>query len=89
MAHLGGALIGFLYLKADWRLALLGKKFRNYRYERKINKIRKERQVLPQDWEEVDRILDRINEVGYDGLTRDEKRILENASELLSRKNNS
>lgn len=89
MAHLGGALIGFLYLKADWRVARLGKKFSNYRYERKVNKLRKERQVRPEDWEEVDRILDRINEVGYDGLTRDEKRILENASELLSRKHDS
>jgi membrane associated rhomboid family serine protease len=89
MAHLGGALIGFVYLKADWRLSQWGKKVKNYRYDRKVNKIRKERQVGAQDWEEVDRVLDRINEVGYDGLTRDEKRILENASELLSRKHNS
>lgn len=89
VAHLGGALIGFLYLKVDWRMSMLGKKFRNYRYERKVSKIRKDRQVRPQDWEEVDRVLDRINEVGYDGLTHDEKRILENASELLSRKHNS
>jgi hypothetical protein len=35
--------------------------------------------------DEVDRVLDRINEVGYDGLTREEKKILEEASELLSR----
>ena len=39
--------------------------------------------------DEVDRVLDRINEVGYDGLTKDEKRILEEASELLGRKQDS
>jgi hypothetical protein len=36
--------------------------------------------------EEVDLILDKINRVGYDKLTRQEKKILEDASQKLSKK---
>jgi membrane associated rhomboid family serine protease len=85
-AHLGGALIGFLYLKADWRLGHLGRRLRDLRYRRRVRKLRRRSDETRRVMDEVDRVLDRINEVGYDGLTRDEKKILEEASELLSRK---
>lgn len=88
-AHLGGALIGYLYLKADWRLAGLGQRLSNLKYERRVKKLRKKQAATRQVMDEVDRVLDRINEVGYEGLSREEKRILEEASELLSRKHNS
>jgi len=88
-AHLGGALIGFLYLKADWRLADLGRRLRNYRYERQVKKVRQNPERNRRIMDEVDRVLDRINEVGYDGLTREEKRILDEASDLMNRKQDS
>lgn len=88
-AHLGGALIGYLYLKADWRIFRLGQMIRDHRYERRVKSLRKKHEATRRVMDEVDRVLDRINEVGYEGLTREEKRILEEASELLSRKNNS
>jgi membrane associated rhomboid family serine protease len=88
-AHLGGALIGFLYLKADWRLASWGQRLRNLRYQRRVGKLKKKHEATRRVMDEVDRVLDRINEVGYDGLTKDEKQILEEASELLSRKRDS
>jgi membrane associated rhomboid family serine protease len=88
-AHLGGALIGFLYLKADWRLAEWGRRVRNYRYERRVKKVRQNSDRNRRMMDEVDRVLDRINEVGYDGLTREEKRILEEASEIMNRKQDS
>jgi membrane associated rhomboid family serine protease len=88
-AHLGGALIGYLYLKADWRLGAIGQRLSNFRYERRVKKLRKKQAATRQVMDEVDRVLDRINEVGYEGLSKEEKRILEEASELLSRKHNS
>lgn len=88
-AHLGGALIGYLYLKADWRLADLGRRLRNYRYERRIKKVRQNPEHNRRMMDDVDRVLDRINEVGYDGLTREEKRILDEASEIMNRRRDS
>lgn len=85
-AHLGGALVGFLYLKMDWRLANLGRRLRNYRYERRVKKVRQNTERNRRMMDDVDRVLDRINEVGYDGLTREEKRILDEASEIMNRK---
>ena len=35
--------------------------------------------------EEVDAILDKINQIGYDNLTKKEKKILEKASDRLSK----
>ena len=36
------------------------------------------------DRERVDQILDKINEVGYDNLSEDEKKVLKEASYLIS-----
>jgi len=35
--------------------------------------------------ERVDQVLDKINLVGYDNLTKEEKKILEHGSQLLSK----
>jgi len=84
-AHLGGALIGFLYLRYSWRWKLqrwsFGGFFRGLR-ARASEKKNIERQPM---MEEVDAILDKINQVGYDNLTKKEKKILEKASDRLSK----
>ncbi|RMD90392.1 MAG: rhomboid family intramembrane serine protease [Calditrichaeota bacterium] len=84
-AHLGGMLVGFVYLKLDWRLDYLGTWIRRQRESRKMIKTIKKRQAIERIRERVDQILDKINEVGYDNLTEEEKRILKEASHLLSK----
>ncbi len=90
-AHLGGMVIGYLYIKSDWRMLSLFKfsKYPEYIKElrhkwrmRAFNRRREEERKL---LERVDQILDKINLVGYDNLTREEKKTLEEASQLLSR----
>lgn len=87
MAHLGGALFGLAYLKLDWRLFSFGRKFKNLRYRRTEAKLHKNRQKAEDVMRKVDSILDRINEVGIENLTKSERKLLEEASsELASRK---
>lgn len=84
-AHLGGALVGFLYLKIDWRW-----KFSKWSPTRVYQNLQDKANAKKQIEEikimgEVDQILDKINVVGYDNLTKREKRILEKASDSLSK----
>lgn len=83
-AHLGGMLVGFLYLKIDWRLGALGKWLRQRSVKRRLRIERAGQQRERQFRERVDAILDKINEVGYENLTSEEKRILNQASRRLS-----
>lgn len=80
-AHLGGLAVGFIYLKLDWRLQYLGNWFRQRRESQKAVHDLKKYQAMQRIRERVDEILDKINEVGYDGLSPEEKRILQEASE--------
>jgi len=83
-AHLGGAAIGFLYLKLDWRLDFLGNLIRQRRESRQAVTKLKRNQAMHEIREQVDEILDKINEVGYDKLSEEEKRILQEASQKYS-----
>ena len=85
--HLGGLLVGFLYLRVGGRrwhfpgpLAWLGRWRARHRAHRLMHRWEEHRTLMDQ----VDRVLDRINDVGYEGLTREEKAILERASHRLS-----
>ncbi len=84
-AHLGGALVGFLYLKSDmkWRI----KRWSPIDYFKRVKAeaMAKKRSEGMKIMDEVDAILDKINQVGYDNLTRREKKILEKASDNLSK----
>ena len=101
-AHLGGALAGFLFARAqqgessvrivsapargsgdgllrrldDW----LGSRSRKESGSRKRRKVEDANVVAEIDQSEVDRILDKINEHGYESLTEEEKRMLYEAS---------
>ena len=97
IAHLGGALMGFLYMKQlqsginwggwitvtlDWFKDLFKEKPKvkvSYRKERPATT----KSATPEKGytqEEIDRILDKISEGGYESLTKDEKEKLFNAS---------
>ncbi len=84
-AHLGGMLIGYLYLKTDLRRTLfedgVKRKMKVYRAHKDVKTIQKMKSLEQQ----VDEILDKMNEVGYKGLTKEEKKILKKASDLFSK----
>lgn len=83
-AHLGGMAVGFLYLKLDWRLEYIGKWIRRRQQSRRAIQNLRKQQTIQRMRERVDEILDKINEVGYDNLSEDEKKLLQQASHLFS-----
>ncbi len=92
LAHLGGAVIGFIYLKLDWRLRSIFHKlsakriWNNFRYKRKSVKLNKNRENAEEVMKRVDRILDKINEVGIENISEEEREFLDSASDILSNK---
>ena len=88
IAHLGGALIGYLFIRQLQNginmgegiiniLNLFNKKT-SYRSENKQPIKKEEKQNISQD--EIDKILDKISESGYSSLSKHEKEKLFNAS---------
>ncbi|MCP4704985.1 MAG: rhomboid family intramembrane serine protease, partial [candidate division Zixibacteria bacterium] len=86
LAHLGGALVGFIILRAEWQLGSFGNRFKNLRHKQKNAKLEKNRQKAEEVMQRVDRILDKINEVGIEKISKDDRKFLEEASEILSKK---
>ncbi|MFQ5750377.1 MAG: rhomboid family intramembrane serine protease [bacterium] len=84
LAHLGGMVVGFAYLKLDWRLDYVGRRIRQNRESRRALHTLKKQQDMQRFRERVDEILDKINEVGYAKLNDEEKRILQEASQQFS-----
>jgi membrane associated rhomboid family serine protease len=96
LAHLGGALMGFIYLKQlqagvnwggwitaalDWVNDLFKPRPKvkvTYRSEGEARKKSKSESKVSQD--EIDAILDKISDGGYESLTKEEKEKLFNAS---------
>lgn len=83
-AHLGGMVVGYLYLKSDRRLFGFLKFFKKIKYKKKLRTLHKKREKTEELMKRVDQILDKINQVGYDNLSKEEKKILEKASHILS-----
>jgi membrane associated rhomboid family serine protease len=86
VTHVGGALIGFLYMKADWHFINIRSKFTRMKSDLRYKKDKKEQESTDRLMEEVDQILDKISKVGYENLSDKEKKILERASDALSRR---
>lgn len=89
-AHLGGMVIGYLYIKSDFRipsffrLSTYLRGLRNLKHRRRMKAVNRQREREQRLMERVDQILDKINQVGYGNLTREEKKTLEQASQVLS-----
>lgn len=95
--HLGGMLAGFLYFQLvhqrEWRTPdglteielpkWLRKKQAAPESAHPVYKVNLDREGLRA---EVDRILDKINSEGFQSLTEEEKRLLDDAKDLLSRR---
>jgi hypothetical protein len=71
-------------MKSDWRFASFGRRLKNLRYRRQEAKLEKRRQAAEDVMKRVDAILDKINEVGIENLTKAERKFLEEASSQLS-----
>ncbi|MFQ6674478.1 MAG: rhomboid family intramembrane serine protease [Fidelibacterota bacterium] len=84
LTHLSGMVIGFFYLRGNVRWSLVKDFLAERKEEVKRRYEGKKKQRMDEIRLEVDRILDRINEVGYDGLTKAEKDFLYEASRKLS-----
>jgi membrane associated rhomboid family serine protease len=83
-AHLGGALFGFVYIKQlqrgnDWVGAITKIFTRSSKLKVVSKNSDKSSNALPRQ-EEIDRILDKISQSGYDSLNKQEKEILFRAS---------
>ena len=84
IAHLGGAFIGYIFIRQLQNGINIGEGIINFlnlfneKKKEKKNKIQKESDETTQD--EVDKILDKISESGYSSLTSKEKERLFNAS---------
>lgn len=84
LAHLGGALFGLVYLKMDWRRGKFGSWWRGMGYRRNEAKLEKKRMKAEETMKRVDEILDKINEVGIDNISAEDRKFLEEASSRLS-----
>jgi membrane associated rhomboid family serine protease len=84
LAHLGGAVVGLVYLKLDWRLSAFLKRISSFRSHKKEAKLEKKRQKAEEIMKRVDRILDKINEVGIENISKEDRKFLEDASHILS-----
>ncbi len=90
LAHLGGALLGYVYIKAlgygppPWWLRWWQSATEALRPRRRP---RTERQLSREEFirEQIDPILDKISREGMQSLTRRERKILESAKDLLQK----
>jgi len=96
IAHLGGALMGFVYLKQlqsginwgswitatiDWVKGLFTPKPKvKVTYRKQYSEAQKPRAKASISQAEIDAILDKISDAGYESLTKEEKEKLFNAS---------
>ena len=85
LAHLGGALIGFILIKGQSVFYNLNASFQIKRFQHRSMVARRKLEEANKKRREIDRILDRINQVGFDGITEKEKKFLKEASEFLSK----
>jgi membrane associated rhomboid family serine protease len=89
VAHLGGMLVGFLYIKGGWRIDSFYGRIKDYLKggKIKIRMVDDHDTGSEGDWmddeDEIDRILDKISSSGIDSLTDEEKGVLNRASKRI------
>ena len=84
LAHLGGMVVGYVYLKwGRLRYSEPGRRMREWKKKMEESAKEREEQEIEDVRREVDDLLDKINKVGMDGLSRKEQERLEKASKFL------
>jgi len=87
-AHLGGMVVGYLYIKQDWRFSAFFGKMKTWFRNRRMRVVQNEEEDLDRLRHLVDSVLDKANTVGMENLTRDEKILLKRASKIFKKRNN-
>ena len=87
MTHLSGMLIGYFMLKKPFRLSGLWFQIRKKTLEYRIQKEEKKMSRKFQVESDINRILDKINQEGFDSLTIEEQERLYKGSKSLSQHN--
>lgn len=83
-AHLGGAVIGFLLLRGSFYYYKILQKIAQHQQEKRREQERQRQHRISEKRRDIDTILDRINEIGYNNISEEEKRYLKEASEFLA-----
>ena len=83
LTHLSGMLIGFIYLKSPINMPKVLLLFNSILAEIQYKREEKKQAKYLNTKRHIDRLLDKINEVGYDGLDENEKKDLYNHSRNL------
>ncbi len=85
-AHLGGMLVGYIYMRGNWKLDGLAETFRALKRKSRMKVHQQDEEQLEKYRRLVDQVLDKANEVGMENLTKDEKLLLKRASKILKKK---
>ena len=83
ITHISGMIIGYILLKNRWSLKEIWFKIRKKTIEFQVQKF-EERANMNKVQKDVDLILNRIQKVGFNGLSEDEKNKLYEASKKMS-----
>jgi len=87
-AHLGGAFVGFVLLRGRSLFNDILAKIVEFQQQKQREQELERQARIHQKRKEIDRILDRINEVGYENISSEEKEFLKKASEYLAKEEN-
>jgi len=82
-AHLGGMLVGFVYLKYWHYFFKLKSYFRQSDKKQKMKYTQADEEKVEYYRRKIDELLDKINRVGYLNLSEEEKELLEEGSKYL------
>ena len=88
-AHLGGAIFGLIFVKANWRISRFGDVLKNFRHKKQEAKFEKNRLKAEDTMKRVDEILDKISDVGIDNISREDRKFLEDTSSHMSEEKSS
>jgi membrane associated rhomboid family serine protease len=83
-AHLGGALVGFLILRGPFYYQKILQHIAQRQQEKRQEQERIRQTRISEKRQDIDTILDRINEIGYENISEEEKSYLKEASEYLA-----
>ena len=83
-AHLGGAFAGYLILRGQSLYAEFLKNIAKRQQQRRMARENIRKENIHQKRKQIDEILDRINEIGYENIPQEDKDFLKQASEFLA-----
>jgi membrane associated rhomboid family serine protease len=83
LAHLGGMIIGLVYLKRKDVTHFIARNLKEFSAQREYKKRRRLFEEEEKVKREVDELLDKINVIGFDNLSKGEKQRLDQASKFL------